>query len=142
MRTFQLTTDLSELIMGLRDGGDEVVPHDDEEVSPIRDAMLGGGGELRIQVGDLIKKIKASKEADDIFVIPVVLLIQGTVPVPTSGANVNVKYVSVLSDVRRIYKRNWASFTLNFLLEQIKGFHKRGMKYMPGCTIFLQVRPN
>ena len=74
------------------------------------------------------------------FVIQVVLLILGTMLVPTSGEFVNVDYISVLTDVRRICKRNWATFTLNFLLEQVKGFQKRGMRYMPGCTIFLQAR--
>ena len=52
-RTFQLTTALFELVMGLRDGGDEVIPHDDAEVNPIRDAIMGG--KVRIQVTDLIK---------------------------------------------------------------------------------------
>ena len=138
-RTFKLTKDLYELITGLKDGIEEVVPHD-EEVSPIRDAILGG--RLRIYVGGLIKQIKASKDADDMFVILVVLLILGTVLVSTSGEYVSQEYVSVLSDVRRICKRSWASFTLNFLLEQIKGFHKRETKYMPRCTMFLQVKLN
>ena len=75
------------------------MPYDDEEVSPIRDAIFGGN--VRIQVADLIKQIKASKEANDMFVIQVVLLILGTVLVLASG-----EYVSVLSYVRRIYKRN------------------------------------
>ena len=29
----------------MRDGGDEVVPHDDAEVSPIRNAIMMGEGE-------------------------------------------------------------------------------------------------
>ena len=71
---------------------------------------------------DLIKQIKASKEVDDIFVIRVVLLMLGIVLVLIFGEFVNVEYIRVLTDLQRICKRNWASFTLNFLLEQVKGF--------------------
>ena len=39
------------------------------------------------------------------FVVRVVLLILGTVLVPTSDISVNVKYISVLANVRRIPKR-------------------------------------
>ena len=76
------------------------------------------------------------------FIIRVVLLILGIVLVPTFGKYVHVEYVSILSDVTRISRRNWATYSLKFLLEQIKGFSKRGTKYMLGCTIFLQVSHN
>ena len=138
-RSLKLTPTLFQSIMGVGDGGQDVVPHD-VEVSPVRDAILGG--KVRIQVVDLIQQIKDSTEADEMFIIRVVLLILGTVLVPKSGEYVHVEYVSVLSDVTRISKRNWATYSLNFLLEQIKGFRKRGTKYMPGCTIFLQVSRN
>ena len=138
--TFKLTADLFELIMGVGDGGEEVAPYDDADVSPIREAILGGN--FRIHVVNLVKQIKDSKDTDDLFVIRVVLLTLGTVLVPTSGEFVNQEYISVLLDVRKIGKRNWASFALDFLLEQIQRFRKRESKYMPGCTMFLQVSPN
>ena len=95
------------------------------------------GDKLRIQIVDLIQHIKDSTEADEMFIIRVVLLILDTVLVPTSSEYVHVEYVSVLSDVTRISRRNWATYCLKFLLEQINAFCKRGTKYMPGCTIFL-----
>ena len=50
-RSFKLTTQLFKPIIRVWDGGEDVVPHD-EEVNPIRDAILGG--KVRIQVVDMI----------------------------------------------------------------------------------------
>ena len=41
-RTFHLTISLFELVMGLKDDGDEVIPHDDAEVNPVKDAVIDG----------------------------------------------------------------------------------------------------
>ena len=73
-------------------------------MSPIRDAILRG--KVRIQVIDMIQQIKDSREVDEMFLIRVVLLILGTMLVPTSGDYVNIEYISVLSDVARISRRN------------------------------------
>ena len=53
------------------------------------------------------------------FLIWVILLILGTVLVLISSEFVNIDYISMLTDVQRICKRNRSSFTLNFLLEQV-----------------------
>ena len=85
---------------------------------------------MRIQVINLITKIKASKDADEIFVIWVVLLILYIILLPTSSEFVNVEYMSVLSDVRRIPKKKKASFTLNGFSQVRQQVHAP-LRYFP-----------
>ena len=101
-RTFNLTREVFESIMDNGDG-DEIVPHDDKEVNPFKDVI--SGSKVRILVVDLINQIKMSKDADEIFVIRVILLILCTILVLTTGEFVIVEYINKLSDVKNVRKK-------------------------------------
>ncbi|POO00521.1 Ulp1 protease family, C-terminal catalytic domain containing protein [Trema orientale] len=135
--TYSLTKESFEAVMGLLDGEEEIIVYDDMKNNPFRDEIVGADG--RIVLSDLVIDLQKSKEADKLFVIRFLLLVIETVLWPTSGVYVNTNYVSLLSDVKRIPKKNWASYTVEFLMNSISGFQRRSSKYMPGYTLYLQL---
>ncbi|PON34966.1 hypothetical protein TorRG33x02_352440 [Trema orientale] len=105
--TYSLSRESFKAVMGLLDGGEEIIVYDDMENNPFWDEIVGAYG--RIVLSELVIDLQKSKEADELFVIRFILLVIGTVLWPTSGVYVNTNYISLLSNVKRISKKNWAS---------------------------------
>ncbi|PON48114.1 hypothetical protein TorRG33x02_321250 [Trema orientale] len=55
------------------------------------------------------------------------------------GADGRVIVIDLVDDLQKIPKKNWASFTIEFLMNAVSSFKGRLTKYLPGCTIFLEL---
>ncbi|PON46224.1 High mobility group box domain containing protein [Parasponia andersonii] len=132
-KTYMLTTETLERVMQLRDGGEQKILGDDDELNPFREELIGDTG--RITLAELVVELEKSEESDELFIIRFILVVIGSILMVTSISFVNIDYISILSIVKRIKRRNWTSHTPSFLMESIHKY-KCGQTSRAGLHTF------
>ena len=67
------------------------------------------------------------------------LVVIGTILCPPFAVYLKLSYVPFLEEVVDIKKKNWASYSLKFLMDYVLRFKVRELKYLSDCIIFLEV---
>ena len=105
--------------------------------NPIRGVLLQK--KSRLAVDDLVSQLVGTKGTDKMFVRCFCLLVIGTVLFPTSATFVNQLFIHMVSAVSSISEKNQASSCFGVLVDSIQRFKSMSNKYIPGCTLFLEV---
>ena len=136
-KIFILNKDSFEEIIGVYDGGEEIFIESQDESDSFVGALLGSN--KRLVIRQLCTDLDEDKDADELFVVRFVLAVIGTILCPLCAIYLKLSYVTLLSDVRGIKNKNWASHCLKFLMDSIRHYKVRQLKYLSGCILFLQV---
>ena len=135
---YKLTTETFTSVMGVGNGGTPIMlGGEDSEITDIRAKYYSG--KKGIPIGSLDEKFKTNSCADEDFCILFSLFVIGTILCPTTATYNNPLYLYALKDVSNIRDKNWASWSFNFLWEDVSKFNKNKISSMNGCVIFLMV---
>lgn len=59
---------------------------------------------------------------------------------PTTSLNVNTGILESISGIRSVKNKNWATQSVNSLVQAVKVYKKKRTSYLGGCVLFLQVK--
>ena len=119
-KTFLLTKDRFEEIMGVYDGGEDIKLAEDEP-SELVHALLGSSS--RLVISRLYCELEEDKSASKLFVVRFVLVVIRTILCPPSAVYLKMSDIALLEDLVGIKKKNWASYSLRFLMEFVHCFN-------------------
>ncbi|XP_034210631.1 uncharacterized protein LOC117623771 isoform X1 [Prunus dulcis] len=139
-KTFKISVDDFVRIMGVKDGGEEVDftgSMDDQHIVKVRNFFLGG--KKLLKNNELKQIMVGTEEASDFFKVGFVMYALCTLQCPTTSVYVNLKYLLPLRDSKAIARKNWASYSLRFLLDSVRSFKENNQVYIGGCLLFLQL---
>ena len=137
VRIFLLMKDRFEDIMEVYDGGEDIKLATEDEPSKLVRPLLGSSS--RLVISRLCCELEEDKSACKLFVVGFVLVVIGTILCPPSAVYLKMSYIALLEDLVSIKKKNWASYSLRFLMEYARLFKVQKLKYLSGCILFLQV---
>ena len=136
-KKFLLTKDRFEDVMGIKDGGEEINFRGEDDHSDLVRALIGSRN--RLIISQLCSECEDDRSAGRLFVVRFVLVVIGTILCPPSAVFLKMSYVALLEDLVGIRKKNWASYSLSFLMQSVHRFKVQKLKYLSGCIMFLQV---
>ncbi|GAY36146.1 hypothetical protein CUMW_279180 [Citrus unshiu] len=135
---YKLTPETFTSVMGVGDGGTPIVlGGEDSEITDLRAKYCSG--KKGIPIGSLDDKLKINSCAGEDFCILFSLFAIGTILCPTTAAYINPSYLYALKDVSNIRRKNWASWSFNFLWDEVSKFNENKISLMNGCVIFLML---
>ncbi|GMN67512.1 hypothetical protein TIFTF001_036573 [Ficus carica] len=137
-KRFVLTPSSFEMVMGVKDGGNdfEQVGHPDD-VKRRQDAARDGKAMLLLI--RLEKYLVKAESVDDLFVTRFVLFTVGTLLVPTASVCVRTSLVGSITALESVRKKNWATKSFTYLVDAIRDFKQKKGGFVGGCVLFLQV---
>lgn len=110
---------------------------DDPDIKSLFDFHIKKSGNITIP--DLIDKIKGANTVDDNFIVSFILLALGTLLCPNTSTNIHLKYLLALKNLQNIRHLNWATFSFEFLLDDVQLLKQNNSKYVFRCVLFLQL---
>ena len=110
--SFVLTKEMFEEIMGVYDGGEEILLEGKDENVSFLGALLGSN--IHLVISQLCSDLDGDedKDVDELFVVRFVLAVIGRILCPPSGVYLKLSYVSLLNDVGGIKKKKIGLFTV------------------------------
>ena len=106
-KTFLLTKDRFEEVMGVYDGGEEIKLAAEDEPSDSVHTLLGSGS--RLVISQLCSELEEDKSASRLFVVRFVLVVIETILCPPIVVFLKMSYIALLEDLVDIKQKNWAS---------------------------------
>ena len=119
-KTFLLTKDHFEEVIWVYDGGEEIKLTAEDEPSDLVRALLGSGS--RLVIIQLCSELEEDSSVSRLFVVRFILVVLRTILCPPSAVFSKMSYVALLEDLVSIKKKNWASYSLRFLMEFVRLF--------------------
>ena len=103
-KTFVLTKERFEEIIGVYDGREEILLEGEDEGSELVGALLGSSSHLVLS--QLCSDLEEEKDAGQLFLVRFMLLIIGAILCPSSVVYLKSSYAVLLEDVAGIKKKN------------------------------------
>ena len=137
-KTFILNASSFEMVMGVKDGGEDFEQEGSlDDVKRRRAAVRDGNATLSLT--QLENKLIEAESEDDLFVTRFVLFTVGTLLMPTTSVYVGTSIVGSITGSESIRKKNWATKSFTYLVDAIRDFKEKKGAFIGGCVLFLQV---
>ncbi|KAI5317899.1 hypothetical protein L3X38_037606 [Prunus dulcis] len=139
-KTLKISVDDFIRIMSVKDGGEEVDftgSMDEQQIVNVRNSFLVG--KKLLKNNELKQIMVGTEEVGEFFKVGFAMFALCTLLCPTTSVYVNLKYLLLLKDSKIISRKNWASYSLKFLLHSVRSFKENNQVYIGGCLLFLQL---